>query len=167
MNKVERYIRDLHLIQHPEGGFYASTYRSKESIVFSALPERFTGDRLFSTAIYFLLEGNQYSAFHKIKSDEIWHFYDGCALDIFVIHLDGKGEILKLGSDLAKGESFQQVVPAGCWFASRPSQINGFTLAGCTVSPGFDFADFEMAKKSFLISEFPQHHAWINELSLD
>jgi predicted cupin superfamily sugar epimerase len=166
MSKVQEYIKNLSLISHPEGGYYASTYKSLEVVSAACLPDRFNGERVFSTAIFFLLEGFQYSAFHRIKSDELWHFYDGCALDIYVIHPSGKGEILRLGADIANGESFQQLVPAGCWFASRPVMNHGFTLAGCTVSPGFDFTDFEMANKSVLLSEFPQYANWINELSI-
>jgi len=166
MTKVQEYIRRLNLISHPEGGYYASTYRSSEVVSEKCLPERFSGGRVFSTAIYFLLEGFQYSAFHRIKSDELWHFYEGCALNIYVIHPSGEGEVLRLGSDINNGESFQRLVPAGCWFASRPVLRNGYSLAGCTVSPGFDFADFEMAKKSVLLSEFPQYANWINELSI-
>lgn len=166
MNKVQEYIEQLKLISHPEGGYYASTYKSGEVVSAACLPERFKGERVFSTAIFFLLEGFQYSAFHRIKSDELWHYYDGCALNIYVIHPTGEGVILKLGSDLEKGESFQQLVPAGCWFASKPVMRDGFTLAGCTVSPGFDFADLEMAQKSILLSLFPQHASWIQELSI-
>ena len=164
IKKVAQYIQQLSLLPHPEGGHYASVYRSSEVISAASLPARFSGDRFFSTAIYFLLEGNQYSAFHRIKSDEIWHFYDGVSLNIYVIHPNGNGEILRLGRDLENGESFQQIVPAGSWFASRPVDLNGFTLAGCTVAPGFDFADFEMAEKSALLSSYPQHRNWINEL---
>jgi len=162
--EASQYVQKLNLHPHPEGGYYAPVYKSQELISAASLPGRFSGDRLFSTSIYFLLEGNQFSAFHRIKSDEVWHFYDGIALNIYVIHPNGKGEILKLGRNLEKGESFQQVVPAGSWFASKPVDLDGYTLAGCTVSPGFDFADFEMAEKSKLMSAYPQHSNWINEL---
>ena len=116
----------------------------------SALPERFTGDRHFSTAIYFLLEQGNFSAFHKIKSDECWHFYAGQTLHVYVLHDDGKMEIIKIGNDIAKGELFQFVVPANCWFASRPAAESDFCFVGCTVAPGFDFADFEMAEEKRL-----------------
>jgi len=164
IREASSYIQKLNLQPHPEGGYFASVYRSREAVSAASLPDRFSADRLFSTSIYFLLEGNQYSAFHRIKSDELWHFYDGIPLNIYVIHPNGEGEILKLGRDLENGESLQQVVPAESWFASKPIDLNGYTLAGCTVAPGFDFADFEMADKSELMSVYPQHSNWIKEL---
>ena len=152
------------LMPHPEGGYYIQTYKSEEFIKASSLPERFNGDRHFSTAIYFLLRGDQFSAFHQIKSDELWHFYSGTGLHIYVSHPDGRGELLKLGNDVSNGFSFQQLVPAGCWFASRPVLHDNFSFVGCTVSPGFDFEDFKLADKDFLLKHFPQHKSWIDEL---
>ncbi|MEQ1800271.1 MAG: cupin domain-containing protein, partial [Lacibacter sp.] len=146
MITIQQLIETYQLLPHPEGGYYSRTYESEELIAASALPERFDDDRLISTAIYFLLDGKNFSAFHRIKSDELWHFYTGDGLLIYVIHPDGRGEILKLGNDLINGFSFQQVVKAGCWFASKPITENGFSFAGCTVAPGFDFADFELAE---------------------
>lgn len=158
------YIKTLNLEPHPEGGFYNRTYASDEQIAAAALPARFGADRFISTAIYFLLEGKDYSAFHRIRSDELWHFYTGGGLHIYVIHPDGRGEVLLLGNDLANGYRFQQVVKAGCWFASKPASENSFSLVGCTVAPGFDFADFEMAKEEELLKECPQHEEWIRTL---
>jgi uncharacterized protein len=164
MTSAQEYIHKFNLQPHPEGGYYASTYRSSEMIPVDALPYRFKGSRNYSSAIYFLLEGNQFSAFHRIKSDEIWHFYDGVGLEIFVIHEDGRGEVLRLGRDFIQGFHFQQLVTEGCWFASRPVSKHGFSLVGCTVAPGFDFEDFELANKEQLLLEFPQHTQLINEL---
>jgi predicted cupin superfamily sugar epimerase len=158
------YIEKLQLQPHPEGGYYRQTYASDEQLKAAALPPRFGGDRFISTAIYFLLEGKDYSAFHRIKSDELWHFYSGGGLHIYVIHPDGKGEVMLLGNDLANGYHFQQVVKARCWFASKPANENSFSLVGCTVAPGFDFADFEMAKEGELLMEYPQHEEWIRML---
>ncbi len=166
MDKVKEYISSLHLVEHPEGGYYARTYESDLCIQKNALPRDFSGDRKVSTAIYFLLEGNHYSAFHRIKSDELWHFYDGCGLCIYVIYPDGRGEELYLGNDITKGFRFQHIVKAGCWFASKPIDQNGYSLCGCTVSPGFDFEDFEMGNKLQLLSQFPQHKKWIEGLSI-
>ena len=157
---IERY----NLQAHPEGGHYLQTYYSTETMAADALPGRFGGDRCFSTAIYFLLAGKQFSAFHRIKSDELWHFYYGVGLHIYVLHPDGRGEVLKLGADLANGYSFQRVVPAGCWFASKPVNENGFSFVGCTVAPGFVFDDFELAKKDDLIKQYPQYKDWIEIL---
>lgn len=155
-------IEKYRLQPHPEGGYFLQTYQSKETVPSGALPVRFGGDRFFSTAIYFLLEKGQFSAFHRIKSDEVWHFYYGTPLHIYVIHPDGRGEILKLGQNIREGYSFQHVVSAGAWFASGLAFDSGFSLVGCTVSPGFDFADFELASRESLKKEFPQHLTWIN-----
>ena len=149
---------------HPEGGWFKETYRSDEIILKEHLPNRFSDGRSFCTAIYFLLEGKQFSSFHRIKSDEMWHFYAGDALDVFVIDEQGKLEIIKIGSDLEKGEKFQHVVKAGCWFASKPAQEHSFCFVGCTVAPGFDFEDFELAKADILANEFPEHKAIIRKL---
>ena len=164
MITAEALIEKYQLLSHPEGGHYLQTYCSNEFIPANALPARFSGDRYISTAIYFLLAGKQFSAFHRIKSDELWHFYTGTGLLIYIIHPDGKGNILKLGDDVPCGYSFQQMVPAGCWFASRPVDENGFSFVGCTVAPGFNFADFELGDKDELAKQFPQHEEWITQL---
>jgi uncharacterized protein len=157
-------IEEYSLQPHPEGGWYKETYRAKETISAVSLPERFGGNRSFSTAIYFLLEQGNFSAFHKIKSDECWHFYAGDTLHVYVLHDDGTMEIIKLGSNILHGEVFQYVVPANCWFASRPAPGSAFCFVGCTVAPGFDFVDFEMAKADELIALYPQYAAILTEL---
>lgn len=160
VNLIEKY----NLLPHPEGGFYCQTYRSSETIAKDALPERFGGDRLFSTAIYFLLEQGNFSAFHRIKSDECWHFYAGQTLLVHVIHPGGDLQTVKLGNNIEAGEVFQFVVPAGFWFASEPAPGTTFSFVGCTVAPGFDFADFELAKSNELCSVFSQHEKLIRKL---
>ena len=161
---VKELVEKFNLLPHPEGGYYKETYRSKESISKEALPPRFTGDRNFSTAIYFLLEQGNFSAFHRIQSDECWHFYAGQTLHLHVIHPDGKYELIKLGNDIANGESFQAIVPAGSWFASETAAGGLFSFVSCTVSPGFDFADFELAKGVELSEQFPEHAGLIKRL---
>lgn len=164
MSIAEQLIKKYNLQPHPEGGWYAQTYKSKERIPASALPERFSGDRAFSTAIYFLLEKGNFSAFHRIRSDECWHFYTGDPLEVFIINVDGKLDIITLGGDFNKGQLFQYVVPANCWFASRPAGESNYCLVGCTVAPGFDFADFELAEADKLVAEYPQYEELIREL---
>ncbi|GAB3039771.1 cupin domain-containing protein [Spirosoma pulveris] len=159
------YVRTFHMQPHPEGGYFVETYRSAETIPESALPGRFGGARSFGTAIYFLLESHHVSALHRIASDEVWHFYAGGALEIFVITPTGELTVVRLGNNPEKGDVFQAVVPAGCWFGSAPAAGVDFSLVGCTVAPGFDFADFEMASREKLLAEFPQHRGVIERLS--
>lgn len=160
----EYFIKRLQLQPHPEGGFFKETYRSSGSLPSQCLPQNFGGDRSYSTAIYFLLQQGDYSAFHKIESDECWHFYEGGALLIHVIDGEGYYTCIRLGKKIDGGEVFQFVVPAGNWFASEPAPGTDFTLVGCTVAPGFDFADFEMANAEALSKEYPQHHSLIHRL---
>ena len=155
------WIDTLGLIAHPEGGYYRETYRSGLSIAREALPPQFTGPRLVSTAIYFLLDGENFSAFHRLRSDAMWHFYAGGALTVYVIDASGLCSELQLGRDNEAGESLQVVVKAGCWFAS----LGAYTLVGCTVAPGFDFEDFELGKRSQLITLYPQNKKLIEELT--
>lgn len=159
------WVEKLGLIPHPEGGYYKETYKSKEEIQQSSLPSRFHGNRNFSTMIYFLLEKFNFSAFHRIAADETWHFYAGDSLTIYTISNSGERKDILLGPDLEKGESFQVVIEAGHWFGAAVNAPGEYTLVGCTVSPGFDFADFELGKKETLINEFPQHTELIERLT--
>lgn len=159
------WVERLRMQPHPEGGYFAETYRSPEAIAADALPGRFAGPRSFSTAIYFLLEGHHVSALHRIQADEVWHFYAGNPLDVFVLSENGKLEIVRLGPNPDAGEVFQAVVPAGRWFGSKPVRPDGSTLVGCTVAPGFDFQDFELADRAALLGQFPAHRAVIELLT--
>lgn len=165
MKDAAFYVQAFKMQPHPEGGYFAETYRSTEIIQQTALPKRFTGERSFSTAIYFLLESHHFSALHRIQADEVWHFYAGGPLNVFVIDADGTLSVIRLGNEPDKGEVFQAVVPAGCWFGSRPAVDTTFSLVGCTVAPGFDFADFEMADRDSLLVKFPQHRTVIEQLT--
>jgi predicted cupin superfamily sugar epimerase len=157
-------IDNFNLLPHPEGGYYRETYRSSELISQTGLPARFPGERAFATAIYFLLETGNFSAFHRIKSEECWHFYAGDALHVHAIHPDGQYELIKLGNDIEKGETFQAVIPLGAWFASETAAGGNFSFVGCTVAPGFDFADFELAKREELSALFPGSGLLIEKL---
>ncbi|HEU4471802.1 MAG TPA: cupin domain-containing protein [Flavisolibacter sp.] len=157
-------VRHLGLSQHPEGGYYKETYRSAGEIPASALPG-IAGNRQYATAIYYLLEKGDFSAFHRIQSDEGWHFYAGGTLLVHVLSESGDYSCVKLGARLEEGETFQFVVPARAWFASELAPGTEFCLAGCTVSPGFDFADFELAGRAALIAQYPQHADIIGRLT--
>ena len=155
--KADYWIEKLDLQRHPEGGFYKEVYRSNEVIDEESLPERFRGTRCLSTSIYFLLKGDEFSAFHRIKSDEVWHFHAGTGLTLYIIEKSGDLSVLKLGSDFEKNEQFQITIPKESWFAAKVVSKKSFTLVGCTVAPGFDFSDFELGDKTELCSKYPQH----------
>lgn len=161
---AEELVLHFNLEPHPEGGYFKQTYRSEEIIAADALPESFSGDRRFSTAIYFLVLPGNFSAFHRLDADEIWHFYAGGCLQIHIIHPDGKYELILLGNQPARGEVFQALVPAGCWFACETGEGADFSFTGCTMAPGFDFAGFELAKAKSLSAQYPQHRTLINRL---
>lgn len=166
MEKDYQYWVDkLDLQPHPEGGFFKETYRSSETIANDSLPDRFKGERHYSTAIYFLLTGANFSALHRINSDEGWHFYAGSGITIGMISPKGEASEIRLGSKPDEGEVFQAMVPAGHWFGSHLTAHEGWALVGCTVAPGFDFNDFEMGSRSELLSLFPQHQELIERLT--
>ncbi len=158
----DQLIRYYQLLPHPEGGYFKETYRSGSTIDTGS--NAFPGGRSYSTAIYFLLQRQDFSAFHRIKSDEIWHFYAGGTLLIHVIDLAGNLSTIRLGRNTDAGDTFQAVVSAGCWFASEPAGAD-YALVGCTVAPGFDFSDFELAEKEKLSADFPQHQDIIARLT--
>jgi predicted cupin superfamily sugar epimerase len=156
MKTAQHWINQLNLKPHPEGGFYAETYRSQAGTDTAA------GPRSCCTGIYFLLRGCDVSRFHRIASDEMWHFYDGSPLTVHQIGPDGEYATHVLGLDSGQP---QCVVPAGCWFGATVNSPDGFTLVGCTVAPGFDFADFQLADRQELLAHFPQHTEIITQLT--
>ena len=158
-------ITRLNLARHPEGGWYRETYRASGMIPGDLLPERCAGARSFSSAIYFLLEQGDFSALHRIGSDELWHFYAGASLTVHVITPGGEYHPLRLGADIAAGESFQAIVPAGCWFGAEVAAEGAFSLVGCTVAPGFDFTDFEMGNRDQLLRQYPAQAGTIRRLT--
>jgi uncharacterized protein len=147
MNAKE-LIRQLQLKPHPEGGYYKETYRSGESMNTSQ------GSRNVSTAIFYLLEDKDKSHFHRIKSDELWFFHQGNPLELVMIQNEKITTII-LGSDIENGQSFNAIIPANTWFAARVKDGGGYSLFSCTVAPGFDFADFELAKREDLLQQYP------------
>lgn len=163
MHNADYWIKALQLEPHPEGGYFRETYRSKETIDLQFLDEKKQGRRSLSTGIYFLLEKGSYSAFHRIQSDEMWHFYDGDPLLIHMIDAEGNYSSQVLGRAVEEGEVIQFVVPAGFWFASEVLEQGAYALVACTVSFGFDFRDFELAD-SRLKEKFPQHENIISRL---
>ncbi len=165
MNKIENVIKALDLMPHPEGGYFKETYRSTGEIKQENLSSDFNGNRNYSTCIYFLLTSDTFSAFHRIKQDEIWHFYDGSPINLHTISSEGKYSLIVIGKEIEKGQIPQYVVPAGVWFAAKVLNKNDYSLLGCTVSPGFNFNDFELPNRIDLINKFPQHTNIITELT--
>ena len=161
--KAKKYIKQLQLNKHPEGGYFKEVYRSGEIILSEHLPKRYKSSRNFSTSIYFLLEGKQFSSFHLLQTDELWHFYDGSSVHLYII--TKKGELLtkKLGRN--EGCELQLAIEKQNWFAAEVEDKKSFSLFGCTVSPGFEFDDFEMGRRGELIKNFPQHSALIKRLT--
>jgi predicted cupin superfamily sugar epimerase len=164
-SEAARWIRALGLTPHPEGGFFRETYRAGEGIASAHLPARFGGDRVFATAIYFLLEGYQVSRLHRIRSDEVWHFHAGGPLTVYAIAPDGALTQAALGLDVEVGQTPQHVVPAGQWFGAALEAPDAYALVSCTVAPGFDFAELELAHRDALLARFPQHAALIERLT--
>lgn len=155
--KAEEYISMLNLKPHPEGGYYTEVYRSDEMIKDTHLPERYSSSHSFGTSIYFLLKGKDISKFHKLSSDEIWHFYDGSEVIIYILSNEGTLNKEILGRKIDEGSSFQITIPGGNWFAAELKNKNSFALVGCTVSPGFEFEDFELAERDHLVKKFPEY----------
>ena len=159
------WIQKLQLTEHIEGGAFRELYRSGLTIPRTVLPLFFQGDRSASTSIYFLLASGQFSAFHRIAADEVWHFYFGDPLLVYEINHNGRLITHLLGTDPEKGESFHTVVKAGSWFASVPAPGSEYALVGCTVAPGFDFADFELADRTALTQQYPEYTELIHQLT--
>lgn len=162
---VTELIKKLGLQPHPEGGYFKETYRSSDEIMEASLSSVYSGRRSYSTCIYFLLPSDTFSAFHKIHQDEIWHFYLGSPIQLQVISERGKHREFTIGTDLTKGEAPQLIVPGNHWFAASVLEPNSFALVGCTVAPGFDFADFTLARRGELITKFPKHRKLITRLT--
>lgn len=152
------WIQTLKLRRHPEGGYYRETYRSPEQIAESALPKRYRGARVFSTVIYYLLEKGDFSAFHRVQSDEMWYYHAGCPVQLTLINTKGRLRTARLGLNVRKKERPQILIPRGTWFCAAPlSAQASYSLVGCSVAPGFDFGDFEMASRQELLRLWPKH----------
>ena len=162
---VNRIVERFKLIPHPEGGYYREVYRSPLEIQHPGVDASHDTSRRGSTFIYFLLGKNDFSAFHRVRwSDEIWHLYAGGPLELHTIDAQHRYACHTLTGDVAHGEP-AHVVPAGCWQATRPAPGVEWAFCGCTVAPGFDFADFELADRDALLAEYPRHQDWIRRLT--
>lgn len=158
---ADYYIQHLGLEAHPEGGYYKSTYASKETY------DAFGTIRKQYTSIYFLLGESDVSHFHRLKSDELWYFHGGSSLIVHVIDEEGNYVEHKLGLDIANGESPQVLVPRNSIFGSSVVDNGAFSLVGCMVSPGFDFEDFELFTQSELLEKYPEHEQIIRKMAYE
>jgi hypothetical protein len=156
MQTIDSLVNDLQLLPHPEGGFYREMYRS---------PTIVNGDGLVHksayTSIYYLLSGNDFSSWHRIKSDETWYFHSGCDVIIYFFDQNKALQTIQLGLD---SKCLQATIPANTWFAAKPVNENLFCLVSCAVAPGFEFADFEIGKRQHLLSQFGHSIANIQEI---
>lgn len=155
LKSAKYWIQSLGMSKHPEGGYFRETYRSQLKIDVEGI-----GRRHAASAIYYLLEKGEFSAFHRIKSDEVWHSYAGSPLLIYVIEGE-KLVTMTLGADPGRGQSPQAAITADRWFAA--SAESGYALVGLTVSPGFDYADWEMGDRKKLVKEYPMHKSVIEK----
>ena len=144
--------------KHPEGGYFKETYRASGK---SVTP---LGERTYSTAIYFLLPKGSVSSLHRLKSDEVWHFYLGGPMTLIQLFEDGELVKTTLGSNLKKGEKLQYMISAGCWFGGYPNHDSEYSFLGCTVAPGFEFSDFELARGDDILNKYPKHRAILKKL---
>ena len=176
----EYIINKLNLIKLiEEGGYYRETYRSNQHIVINARDDKnpqgvacgpkpeneLTDIRSIFTLIYYLLDGNQISAFHKVKYDEIWHFYKGSSVSLYILTDSGKLLDIQLGNDLDKNENIHYVIKGNTWFGAEINDKSSYSLFGCSVSPGFDFRDFELGERNKLKKLFPCHEEIIDRLT--
>jgi predicted cupin superfamily sugar epimerase len=150
-----------------EGGYFRETYRSALTVRPDALPDEYGGARHVSTAIYYLLTPDSFSTIHRVKSDEIFHFYAGDPVEMLQLWPDGSGKVVTIGSDLTTGQLPQVVVPAGVWQGCRLIDGGQWALMGCTVAPGFDYADYIAGSRAKMLDSFPMFSEWITALTKD
>ncbi len=165
LKDADYWIEKLGLVAHPEGGYFCEAYKTAGQVAKECLSPGYPGPRSCASLIYYLLKGGRFSALHRLKSDEIWHFYAGSPLSLFVIGLDGNLAQRKLGGDPEKGEAFQVLVNGGEWFGAIVDEPESFTLAGCMVAPGFEYEDFELGARGELLKQYPEHRAIIEMLT--
>lgn len=165
-SRAKYWLEKLNMAGHPEGGFFAPAFRASEQLGKDGLPDRFTANRAVVSSIYYLLPKGQYSAFHRLRSFELWSFFEGDPLLIYILDRHGSLIEKKLGRNVEIGESLQVAIAAGDWFAAEHQDPAAeFTLVGCVVAPGFEYEDFEIARRAELLGKYPQHQEIIQRLT--
>jgi predicted cupin superfamily sugar epimerase len=152
---VDELIKRYNLIEHIEGGYYYRGYRSQDIIPAIGLPKRFRGERSITSAVVYLIPSGVISKLHRLKSDEIWHFYLGDPMTLVEIYDNGTIKKTMLGQNVLQQQEVQHVVHHGCWFGGFVNYPGDYSFVGCTVSPGFDVEDFEMGDRETLLQKFP------------
>jgi predicted cupin superfamily sugar epimerase len=163
--KAGQLIESLGLRPHPEGGYFRETWRSNLTATLQSGHGGPEGSRSIGTAIYYLLSGDEVSRLHRLKADEVWHLYSGGPLTLHLLDDRSGCRSLQLGDHTAEGPVFQTTVPAGCWFGASLPVADSFALAGCTLAPGYDHADFELGDRTHLLRQFPDHEKIIRLLT--
>jgi hypothetical protein len=148
-----------------EGGFFAEVYRSAGKLSSSALSAGYSGERSLSTAIYYLLTPDTFSAMHKLRGDEVYHFYLGDPVEMLLLKHDGSAEAILVGSDIAAGMHLQHVIAGGTWQGARLAPGGQFALMGTTMAPGFDPTDFELGNRDQLCAQYPRYSPLIAMLT--
>jgi len=160
---AQEIISHFGMRPHPEGGFFRRTYEAPQILSADEMPCGFMGPRPVSTAILFLLQQGHYSRLHRIRQDELWHFYMGGPLRLACIDTHGYPREVMLGQDILAGQHVQFTIPGGCWFGATPAPGTQFTLVGCTVSPGFDMEDLRLGQPEELTLRYPMAKDCIRE----
>ncbi len=166
MLTAEQIIKELNLQPLPiEGGFYTQTYRSEDIIRAESLPNRYSGDKSFGTAIYYLLTPDTHSMLHRLPTDEIYHFYLGDPVQMLHLYPDGNVKMPILGNNLSAGHNLQLVVPRDVWQGCYLIDSGGFALMGTTMAPGFDLSDYEWCDRDTLVKRYPGNKKIISRLT--
>jgi uncharacterized protein len=165
MLTAEQIRELLQMRPHPiEGGYFAETYRGSQ-VVPQSLLRGYPGDRAISTAIYYLLTPATFSAMHRVRGDEMFHFYLGDPVEMLQLKTDGTGEVILLGQDIAAGMRPQHTVPGGVWQGSRVRAGGKYALLGTTMAPGFEYEDYETGQRQDLITGYPELSQLITSLT--
>lgn len=166
MIEAQKIINKLGLEPLPgEGGYYRETYRDKDIISKNCFAGRYNSDKCFSTAIFYLLTPDTFSALHRLPAEEVFHFYLGGPVKMLQLHSDGSSEVINLGSDIENNQKLQVVVPRGTWQGSFLAEGGSFALMGATMSPGFDFPDYESGVREDLLKKYPEQKELIIRLT--
>ena len=155
MHDGQYWIQTLGLEKHPEGGYFRRVYESKTRIDGAALTPARPGTRHAATGIYYLLQNTDCSRFHRLNAEELWHFHAGSGLTLHMLHADGTISQRRLGPDPDAGQAFQAMVSPNTWFGATLDNPASYALVGCTVVPGFEYADFELADRNTLLRQHP------------